>query len=85
MKIELDIAQHQIEQLGLSDQQVVKLVEKEIARYAVNAAHSAWSQTMCECGHTRHWHAQEPPQPRGSGKCDDCGCEAFKARQAVAA
>lgn len=78
MKLTIDIEAHEVEQLGTAEQGVVKVVEKEIAKRAVNAAHGLWSQARCTCGHTRHWHGQKPPQPRGSGACDDCACEKFE-------
>lgn len=78
MKLTIDIEAHEVEQLGASEAVVVKVVEKLIAERAVNAAHDLWSQALCTCGHTRHWHGQEPPAPRGSGACDDCPCEKFE-------
>jgi hypothetical protein len=36
---------------------------------------------MCRCGHTAHWHGQEPGQEPGSGECEggaECVCKRFQ-------
>jgi hypothetical protein len=37
------------------------------------------SDQKCTCGHTAHWHGQEPGEESGSGACEggDCGCKRF--------
>lgn len=51
---------------------------KDHDRAAQEIQRTIGREFRCVCGHSRHWHGQEPREPEGSGACDDCACEKFE-------